>query len=96
VEQKEGVKFAKQHGMLFMECSAKTSYNVDKAFQQILHEVYDTARTIGVHKISENPESKVEGNEIVKLDTTTNQTITLSAEEAGYDAMPPAPSGCKC
>jgi Ras-related protein Rab-2A len=41
VSFKEGEEFAKQHGLLFLETSAKTSANVDEAFINTAQKVYE-------------------------------------------------------
>ncbi|CAO2819493.1 unnamed protein product [Amaranthus hypochondriacus] len=51
VSTEEGEQFAKKHGLLFMECSAKTAHNVDEAYittattiyQKIQKEILDVS-----------------------------------------------------
>uniref|UniRef100_A0A0E0G3Y0 Uncharacterized protein n=1 Tax=Oryza nivara TaxID=4536 RepID=A0A0E0G3Y0_ORYNI len=57
VSYQEGEQFAKEHGLLFMEASAKTAHNVEKAF-------FLAART--VHK-------KIEDGVINLLDESTEE-----------------------
>jgi len=40
VQKEEGYAFAREHGLLFMETSAKTSFNVDEAFMISAREIY--------------------------------------------------------
>lgn len=42
VTKKEGIAFARQHGCLFLEASAKTSINVQRCFDELLHKIMDT------------------------------------------------------
>ena len=41
VSYKKGEEFAKNHGIKFFECSAKTQENVDKAFNCLINDIYD-------------------------------------------------------
>lgn len=40
VSTEEGMKFAKDHNILFMEVSAKTEHNVDSAFEETARHIY--------------------------------------------------------
>lgn len=42
VSKEEGIEFAKQHGCLFIECSAKTRLNVEQCFEELLLKILDT------------------------------------------------------
>ncbi|XP_024386900.1 ras-related protein RABC1 [Physcomitrium patens] len=42
VTKKEGIAFARQHGCLFLEASAKTSINVQRCFDELVHKIIDT------------------------------------------------------
>ncbi|KAG0613707.1 hypothetical protein M758_6G123600 [Ceratodon purpureus] len=42
VTKKEGIAFARQHGCLFLEASAKTSINVKRCFDELVHKIMDT------------------------------------------------------
>jgi Ras-related protein Rab-2A len=41
VSEEEGQQFAAEHGLLFMEASAKTALNVEAAFLQSAQQIYD-------------------------------------------------------
>jgi len=42
VTKKEGIAFARQHGCLFLEASAKTSINVQRCFDELMLKIMDT------------------------------------------------------
>jgi len=44
VSKEEGEQFAKEHGLFFLETSAKTAANVEEAFQQTAKNIYDKIR----------------------------------------------------
>ena len=41
VKKEEGEAFAREHGLIFMETSAKTAANVEEAFINTAREIYD-------------------------------------------------------
>ena len=41
VKREEGEAFAREHGLVFMETSAKTAANVEEAFINTAREIYD-------------------------------------------------------
>lgn len=44
VSKEEGEAFAQEHGLVFMETSAKTAVNVDEAFLRTAHFIYDNVQ----------------------------------------------------
>lgn len=46
VTKKEGIAFARQHGCLFLEASAKTSINVQRCFDELVQKILDTPSLI--------------------------------------------------
>ena len=51
VTKEEGEQFAMDHGLIFMETSAKTSTNVEEAFIQTAKEIYEKIQQ-GVFDVS--------------------------------------------
>ncbi len=47
VEKSEGIKFARAHGMLFMEASAKTQEGVNQAFEELLEKILEVPSLLG-------------------------------------------------
>ena len=41
MKKEEGEAFAREHGLIFMETSAKTAANVEEAFINTAREIYD-------------------------------------------------------
>ena len=41
MKREEGEAFAREHGLIFMETSAKTAANVEEAFINTAREIYD-------------------------------------------------------
>ena len=60
VSVNEGVEFARSHGMLFMETSAKTAENVEKAFDMLIENVYRCEKS-GVEKQKKAEEVEEKG-----------------------------------
>eukprot|EP01117_Protostelium_nocturnum_P000607 TRINITY_DN106_c0_g1_i1.p1 TRINITY_DN106_c0_g1~~TRINITY_DN106_c0_g1_i1.p1 ORF type:complete len:207 (+),score=72.38 TRINITY_DN106_c0_g1_i1:94-714(+) len=42
VSREEGIKFAKEHSMLFIESSAKTKLGIQQAFEELVQKILDT------------------------------------------------------
>jgi Ras-related protein Rab-18 len=42
VSEKEGIAFAREHGCLFLEASAKTSINLQRCFDELVQKILDT------------------------------------------------------
>ncbi len=47
VSKSEGSKFARDHGMLFIEASAKTQEGVNQAFEELLEKILDVPALLG-------------------------------------------------
>ncbi|KAJ3440812.1 ras-related protein rab-2a [Anaeramoeba flamelloides] len=45
VNYEEGLNFAQEHGLTFLETSAKTGENVEQAFIQMTHRIYEKVKT---------------------------------------------------
>lgn len=46
VTKEEGVELARKYGCLFIECSAKTSFNVDATFNELLEKILDSSHLL--------------------------------------------------
>ena len=56
VKREEGEAFAREHGLIFMETSAKTAANVEEAFINTAREIYDKIQE-GVFDINNEVQS---------------------------------------
>ncbi|KAJ6248258.1 rab2a [Anaeramoeba flamelloides] len=63
VSYEEGKKFAKKHNIIFMECSAKTSFNVDKIFEDLAHVIYDKTCSLDKDELT-----KFQGVKLIPID----------------------------
>ena len=63
MKREEGEAFAREHGLIFMETSAKTAANVEEAFINTAREIYDKIQE-GVFDIN---------NEVIYLCTLTKK-----------------------
>ena len=71
VTRSEGVQFARDHGMLFFECSALTCAGVQQAFEEV------------VCKILEEPSLCEDGTVAPKTGIDVNQTSNASTADSG-------------
>lgn len=62
VSTEEGERFAKENGLIFLETSAKTSFNVEQAFLQTSQMIYDNIDR-GVYDLSNDRSGIRVGNE---------------------------------
>lgn len=62
VSTEEGERFAKENGLIFMETSAKTAFNVEQAFLQTSQMIYDNIDR-GVYDLSNDKSGIRVGNE---------------------------------
>ena len=60
MKREEGEAFAREHGLIFMETSAKTAANVEEAFINTAREIYDKIQE-GVFDINNEVTSDSEG-----------------------------------
>ncbi|PNH07180.1 GTP-binding protein yptV4 [Tetrabaena socialis] len=51
VSTEEGAQFAKEHGLIFLETSARTAYNVEEAFMNTAREIYKKVQ-VGAFDVS--------------------------------------------
>ena len=59
VSTEEGKTFAEQHGLIFLETSAKTAYNVEKAFINTAQKIYEGIQTGAIDVSNESHGIKV-------------------------------------
>jgi len=57
VSTEEGEQFAKEHGLVFLETSAKTAHNVEEAFINTARKIYEKIET-GVFDVSNEVRGK--------------------------------------
>ena len=62
VSTEEGERFAKENGLIFLETSAKTAFNVEQAFLQTSQLIYDNIDR-GVYDLSNDKSGIRVGNE---------------------------------
>jgi Ras-related protein Rab-18 len=78
VQPSEGEQFAKEHGMLFLECSAKTKKGIVEAFDELVNKVCE------VHK--ENAKPKSASPATVRLDSPPIPAAS-SSSCTGYEYL---------
>jgi len=66
VSTEEGERFAKEHGLIFMETSAKTAYNVEESFLSTSTMIYDNIDK-GVYDLSSDKSGIRVGNESYQI-----------------------------
>ena len=83
VSTEEGERFAKENGLIFLETSAKTNFNVEQAFLQTSRMIYDNIDR-GVYDLSNDKSGIRVGNEqysVNKPDTNgtpnNNQNVKI-------------------
>uniref|UniRef100_A0A8C5DF54 Ras-related protein Rab-2A n=1 Tax=Gouania willdenowi TaxID=441366 RepID=A0A8C5DF54_GOUWI len=79
VKKEEGEAFAREHGLIFMETSAKTASNVEEAFINTAKEIYEKIQE-GVFDIN----NEANGIKIGPQHPTTNSTLPSS--QGGHQA----------
>ncbi|KAJ1611267.1 putative Rab2 GTPase [Cryptosporidium canis] len=76
VTTEEGMEFAEQNGLLFIETSAKTSKNVEEAFAKTAEKIYRNILD-GIYDLSD-------GTDGVKCGRYTNTNLLLSRNETEH------------
>ena len=84
VSTEEGERFAKEHGLIFMETSAKTAYNVEESFLQTSTMIYDNIDK-GVYDLSSDKSGIRVGNESYQIQGSgsTNLRNQTKKESSG-------------
>ncbi|XP_023215004.1 ras-related protein Rab-2-like [Centruroides sculpturatus] len=83
VNREEGEIFAREHGLIFMETSAKTAANVEEAFINTAKEIYDKIQG-GAFDIS----NEANGIKIGTQHSPTNRPLPVNSQGSGQG------SGC--
>uniref|UniRef100_A0AAQ5ZAU6 RAB2A, member RAS oncogene family n=1 Tax=Amphiprion ocellaris TaxID=80972 RepID=A0AAQ5ZAU6_AMPOC len=74
VKKEEGEAFAREHGLIFMETSAKTASNVEEAFINTAKEIYEKIQE-GVFDINNEQENKQPASQPVSR--LSSQSVSL-------------------
>uniref|UniRef100_A0A6I8Q255 RAB2A, member RAS oncogene family n=1 Tax=Xenopus tropicalis TaxID=8364 RepID=A0A6I8Q255_XENTR len=72
VKKEEGEAFAREHGLIFMETSAKTASNVEEAFINTAKEIYEKIQE-GVFDINNEVTLLDQQHSFISLHTTQNR-----------------------
>jgi len=75
VPQQEGLEFARENGIAFIETSAKDATGVDTAFSRIVQEIY---------KLQVKRQA-LEADRVTNIRNVKGQTINLSAVDENMD-----------
>lgn len=86
VSTNEGEMFAREHGLIFMETSAKTAQNVEEAFLQTSTIIYENIDR-GVYDLSNDKSGIRVGNESYQIQGSTKLGDNRAAKK-------PAQGGC--
>lgn len=88
VSTEEGERFAKENGLIFMETSAKTSYNVEEAFLETSNKIFETLVTGGYDPSNEASTGIRIGNEPCPISTESSiPKSTLSLGSTNYSRI---------
>ena len=71
VSTEEGENFASKNGLIFMETSTKTAWNVEKAFIRTAHNIYDNIES-GVYDVTNEAHG-------IKVGTNSNVAVSYTA-----------------
>ena len=97
VQTSEAKEFAKKHNLLFIETSAKNSANVDKAFEQVVSEIYDNVKS-GKKGTGEDEDEQVGEKDHPKVDAGGGKVIKLEQvpgeNPGGAEGTGEAPRRC--
>lgn len=75
VSTEEGERFAKENGLIFMETSAKTAYNVEESFLQTSQVIYQNIGQ-GVYDLSSDKCGIRVGNESTTITGSGNNPVS--------------------
>lgn len=78
MKKEEGEAFAREHGLVFMETSARTAANVEEAFINTAKEIYEKIQE-GVFDVN----NEANGIKLGPSHTTTNPSLPGSSGQSG-------------
>eukprot|EP01080_Neovahlkampfia_damariscottae_P005099 gene5099-8698_t len=96
VSYEEGENFAKKHGMQFVECSAKSSTNVDQAFKSTAIRIYDKIRTGEIIVTHDDSTSGVKPGALMKKKNEEKNETTKVTIDSKTPEETTTTSGCQC
>jgi len=88
VSQEEGEKFAKDHGLIFLETSAKTAANVEEAFIQTAGKIYENIQN-GIYDVTNEAHG-------IKVGMAASPQLTAYANKKGPSDGKGGTDGGKC
>lgn len=93
VTYEEGLGFAKKHGLIFLETSAKTADNVERAFVETAKLIYEKIQKNEIFVGNDDTSSGVKVGNMTK-DRSGNSDSSSSRVNVGDDGRPRKRGGC--
>jgi Ras-related protein Rab-2A len=90
VSYEEGEKFAKDHNIAFMECSAKSATNVDQAFKLTAMRIFDKIKNNQIIVGNDDTTCGVKAGSLLKKGSDDGSTVKVT------DSEPNTGSNCTC
>jgi hypothetical protein len=98
VQTNEARDFAAKHELLFIETSAKEATNVDKAFEQVVSEIYEQAKSSKPKDDGHGGAGGSKGGDEPTISTGGSKTIKLedNAGTGGAEGGDQPPAARRC